>query len=187
MPGTFNCPSCGAPLEHPGNADTVPCPYCRNSVIVPAELRSKTSRRRAPAGLGKDALTPEQLAEVKRHLSEGQKIEAIKVYRQATLAGLKEAKDAVEAIEASDPELKDRPRTASLSNRSSQVKTRIAVILVGLFFLGIASIFPLVFFPMGIQAWQAGEHGGAIVAFFGAVVWAVIWGGIGGFILFSKD
>jgi ribosomal protein L7/L12 len=39
-------------------------------------------------------------AEATRLLQSGQKIQAIKAYRVATGAGLKEAKDAVEALEA---------------------------------------------------------------------------------------
>ncbi len=44
MAELFNCPACGAGLDYdraaqPDNAATVECPYCHNSVIVPAELR----------------------------------------------------------------------------------------------------------------------------------------------------
>ena len=39
------------------------------------------------------------LSEVKRLAHSGQKIDAIKMYREATGVGLKEAKDAVEAME----------------------------------------------------------------------------------------
>jgi ribosomal protein L7/L12 len=41
-----------------------------------------------------------ELHDVLRLLREGKKIEAIKVYRERTGAGLKEAKDAVERLEA---------------------------------------------------------------------------------------
>ena len=41
--------------------------------------------------------------EVVRLLRAGQKIEAIRVYKEATKCGLKEAKDAVDAIEAKLP------------------------------------------------------------------------------------
>ncbi|MGW3966643.1 ribosomal protein L7/L12 [Amycolatopsis sp. NPDC005003] len=41
-----------------------------------------------------------ELHEVRRLLGVGKKIEAIKVYRERTGAGLKEAKDAVEQLEA---------------------------------------------------------------------------------------
>lgn len=44
----FNCPSCAAPLDyHGGDAATMLCPYCSQSVIVPRELRS--APRPAPA------------------------------------------------------------------------------------------------------------------------------------------
>ncbi|MBN2551015.1 MAG: hypothetical protein JXB15_17770 [Anaerolineales bacterium] len=39
------------------------------------------------------------LAQVKEHLRQGQKIAAVKLYRQATGAGLREAKDAIDAME----------------------------------------------------------------------------------------
>jgi hypothetical protein len=49
----------------------------------------------------------------------------------------------------------------------------------GVLFLGIASIFPIVFIPMGLVLLQNHETGGAIGSFIGAGVWALIWGGIG--------
>lgn len=36
---TFQCPSCAAVLRVPGNATTVKCEYCGNTVEVPADLR----------------------------------------------------------------------------------------------------------------------------------------------------
>jgi hypothetical protein len=42
MSKTFKCPSCGGPLDYAGGeALTVRCPFCSNSVIVPPELRSE--------------------------------------------------------------------------------------------------------------------------------------------------
>jgi sugar lactone lactonase YvrE len=38
----FTCPSCGAPLVYDGGPElTIICPFCRNSVIVPTEMRSR--------------------------------------------------------------------------------------------------------------------------------------------------
>jgi Ribosomal protein L7/L12 C-terminal domain len=52
-------------------------------------------------------LTDEQIARLSDYLFRGEKIQAIKVYRDMTGLGLKEAKDAVEDLErsfrASDP------------------------------------------------------------------------------------
>jgi ribosomal protein L7/L12 len=45
--------------------------------------------------------TPEpKIEQIKRALFAGQKIEAIKIYREQTNSGLKEAKDAIEKLEA---------------------------------------------------------------------------------------
>ncbi len=43
------------------------------------------------------------LDDIRAHLAAGRKIEAIKLYREATGAGLAEAKEAVELIEAGRP------------------------------------------------------------------------------------
>ena len=43
-------------------------------------------------------LTPEQLQQIHDDLFAGRKISAVKLYREATNLGLKEAKDAVEAM-----------------------------------------------------------------------------------------
>lgn len=37
---TFNCPTCGAPLDYDGGPETtIHCPFCNGSVVVPEELR----------------------------------------------------------------------------------------------------------------------------------------------------
>lgn len=43
---------------------------------------------------------PDAFGEVRAHLRAGKKIQAIKIYRELTGTGLKEAKDAVERMEA---------------------------------------------------------------------------------------
>jgi hypothetical protein len=46
MPESFDCPRCGAPMQYnsaeQGNKETIICPYCGESVIVPESLRSHT-------------------------------------------------------------------------------------------------------------------------------------------------
>jgi hypothetical protein len=43
MADTFECPKCGAPMHYNsqemGYRETIPCPYCGESVVVPSELR----------------------------------------------------------------------------------------------------------------------------------------------------
>ena len=51
MAQTFNCPSCGAPLETDGNEATIHCEYCGESVIVPSELRTSSQNQQQPGNI----------------------------------------------------------------------------------------------------------------------------------------
>jgi ribosomal protein L7/L12 len=99
MPQSFNCPNCSAPLTYDGESATIVCQYCHTSVIVPEELRPESTR----AGSTTSANLPKDLqanwAEIERLAHAGQKIEAIKLMRETFEIGLKDAKDAVEAIQ----------------------------------------------------------------------------------------
>lgn len=102
MSATFDCPSCGASLDiGDGGKATIECQYCGKTVIVPHELRAEQPESRTLGHSGQDLLedTMQQaarLAEVAELVRNGEKIEAIKLYRQITGLGLKESKDAVE-------------------------------------------------------------------------------------------
>jgi ribosomal protein L7/L12 len=109
MAKTFNCPACGGPLEYAREAEiTIRCPYCHNTVIVPDDLRGSL-RVGGAASLGAwpkpgeaalPLIDPQQLEkEIRELLAARQKINAIKLFRQVTGAGLKQAKEAVEGIE----------------------------------------------------------------------------------------
>lgn len=100
MAQPFKCPSCGGPLEYDGGDITIRCHYCTNFVIVPEELRS------GPAFNPVSTPLPSQLAnlaEIGRLIRAGNKIAAIKLYRETFGTGLKEAKDAVENLAAGRP------------------------------------------------------------------------------------
>ena len=94
MLDTFNCPSCHASLDLPENLTQpiVKCPYCSTTVIVPEELRQ--------AKQPQDRQYEPQMNEILQLIRQGNKIEAIKRYRELFDVSLKEAKDAVEALEA---------------------------------------------------------------------------------------
>ena len=85
----FHCPSCGAPLELEGHTHTIRCSYCNSSVAVPAALRG---------------VSPSQIeyGDIYLLLANNKKIAAVKQMRELTGLGLKEAKDAVEALERGD-------------------------------------------------------------------------------------
>ena len=103
MNESFKCPSCSAPLEFEGKP-MQKCKFCRSNVIVPSGVIQSSSffGRVGAADFGDlSALTGKALkiGEIQQLLQSGNKIEAIKVFRETFGVGLKEAKDAVDAIE----------------------------------------------------------------------------------------
>lgn len=105
--GTFNCPSCNAPLDAEGDAPTMRCPFCNNTVIVPEELRATKGAAESVAGVNMDlgALLGQatRLKEIARLARSGEKIQAIKLYRETFGVGLAEAKEAVEMLAEGKP------------------------------------------------------------------------------------
>jgi LSD1 subclass zinc finger protein len=100
MPQPFKCPSCGGPLDYDGGSITIRCPFCTNSVIVPEELRTSAAHHHAPTGWHEQV---SKLAQIGQLVRAGNKIAAIKLYRETFGVGLKEAKDAVESLAAGRP------------------------------------------------------------------------------------
>ncbi len=102
MPSSFSCPNCGAPLDATGDAVAIRCPYCNSSVILPEAVRSLRADAPVSPTLSFGPLLSQAsaLSEIARFIRAGNKIEAIKAYRQTFGGGLKEAKDAVEALAA---------------------------------------------------------------------------------------
>jgi len=100
MPEVFKCPSCAAPLEFEGNTFQK-CRFCGSSIIVPSDSFQKSDKNMFDdaSSLGNKAL---KLAEIYREIQAGRKINAIKMFRETFGGGLKEAKDAVDAMESGD-------------------------------------------------------------------------------------
>ncbi len=104
MAEVFKCPSCSAPLEFEGKM-MQKCKFCQSNVIVPSNVMQNSN---AFGGVGAldfgdlSALTGKalQIAEIQKLIQSGQKIYAIKLFRETFGVGLKEAKDAVDAMEA---------------------------------------------------------------------------------------
>jgi len=65
MDHTFNCPSCGAPLEIEGDSLSIVCKYCGDTVAVPEEFRphpiaaASSAAAEAPSFAPEDAEAPE--------------------------------------------------------------------------------------------------------------------------------
>ncbi len=87
-PTTLTCPSCGAPLDYDGTSTVVRCKFCKNIALVPG----------LPAAQG--ATPRASLDEVRQLAQNGNLMDAIRRYRELYGAGLKEAKDAVDALAA---------------------------------------------------------------------------------------
>jgi len=104
MPTTLNCPTCGAPLNYDGGPDrSIRCSHCGNTVIVPEEFQhTPDPSPAAPKQLDLSTLLAQagQWGDLAQLVKDGRKIEAIKLYRELTGVGLKEAKDAIEELEA---------------------------------------------------------------------------------------
>ncbi|HEY8559717.1 MAG TPA: ribosomal protein L7/L12 [Pyrinomonadaceae bacterium] len=103
MTESFRCPSCSAPLEFEG-VPVQKCRFCGSSVIVPASVMQSAN---VFGGAGRldfgdlSALTGKALkiAEIQRLIQSGQKIYAVKLFRETFGVGLREAKEAVDAME----------------------------------------------------------------------------------------
>ncbi|MBA4379583.1 MAG: hypothetical protein C0393_02660, partial [Anaerolinea sp.] len=87
-PTTLTCSSCGAPLEVDGKSSLVRCKFCNTIALVPG----------LPAA--PEAAAPASLEEIRQLADNGKIVEAIRRYRELYDVGLKEAKDAVEALQA---------------------------------------------------------------------------------------
>jgi hypothetical protein len=98
---------CSAPLDVTHlSGPTMRCPYCGNTTLLPEELRGGTSPQVNVASEGAFAPVIDQalkLAEVAQLARAGNKIAAIKLYREIYGCGLEEAKNAVEQMETGQP------------------------------------------------------------------------------------
>jgi DNA-directed RNA polymerase subunit RPC12/RpoP len=96
---TFQCPNCHAPLNYETESHdlTISCDYCNSSIIVPESLRREGKTR--PISNNAYMEQSQQLAEVMRLVKGGNKIGAIKLFRETFNVGLAEAKEIVETME----------------------------------------------------------------------------------------
>jgi len=92
------CPICG--FENARGAAR--CDKCKAWLVQTAELTTPAAGAATPAVTksAAAAIDPEMVDEVLALVRDGRKIEAIRIFRETTGCGLREAKDAVEAMEA---------------------------------------------------------------------------------------
>ena len=99
------CPACGAPLDPQPGEVTIKCGYCGNSVVLPQSMRAPVSHgsfATSSTGFDLNSVVGQaaRIKEVVELVRAGNKLEAIKLYREIAGKDLKESKDAVEAIAA---------------------------------------------------------------------------------------
>lgn len=125
MTETFKCPSCSAPLEFEGKM-MQKCRFCGSNVIVPSQLfqPSKSEKHTDFSTFDFSNLTGKALkiAEIRREIQAGRKINAIKIFRETFGTGLKEAKDAVDALERGEG-IDISGMNVQTSSRAQQVRT----------------------------------------------------------------
>ncbi|HYW13966.1 MAG TPA: hypothetical protein VE871_18525 [Longimicrobium sp.] len=128
MPAALRCPTCSAPLDlPPAHANTIRCPYCGAGVLLTersGHVEAAASHERHTGAI----------AEVLRQLRAGSKIGAIKAYREQFGVGLKEAKDAVERLEAGQPAgaVPLRPTPAAAAKHGAAIGCVLMMMLLAL-------------------------------------------------------
>lgn len=140
QPQDFKCPSCNAALNFDGRSETIRCEFCGNTIIVPETMRSGS----APGYMGTEsAAMGQDIHSILELVQHGQKIEAIKLYRQTFGVGLKEAKDVVDALENGRPTV--MTITSTPGTRSSNACGCIVGAIILLVTLGIvgAAVVPI--------------------------------------------
>lgn len=155
----LQCPNCGAPVEFKGTTQTT-CSFCQSKlyfsddgVKVSSVLSDLLEGKPAPAGV--------DVQQIQDLVRAGKKIEAIKLVRQQTGLGLKEAKDAVEAMERGEtPDLTPAPRVIHYSGTSAATTARTTNsrwawlgCLPTLLFIGLCAGFIMLTSQVAFRAW----------------------------------
>lgn len=139
----LKCPSCNASMQYDGRSETIRCEFCGTTIIVPENMRAGSSQAGFMGGESPEkAQSIHQILELVHH---GQKIEAIKLYRETFGVSLKEAKDVVDQLGTGQPTAVT-VTTISPSAGSSSCGCIIGI-LVLLFSLGIAAAAIIPAFP----------------------------------------
>jgi outer membrane protein assembly factor BamB/ribosomal protein L7/L12 len=116
-PTSLNCPACGAPLDIDGTRALVRCKFCGSTLLVPGALPAQ-------------AAAPEStLDEIRRLVESGNRIEAIKRYRQVYDVNLQEASDAIDALQAgrlATPSAEDSRSPEELTRALQEVQRLLA-------------------------------------------------------------
>ena len=134
----LNCPNCGASVDFAGSTRAT-CSFCRSQLYLTDDgvetssvLHDLVENQPATRSVDSDRIQP--------LVREGKEIEAIQLVREQTDLSLKEARDAVEAIERGEmPEL--TPRTAVAPHKRASSLGCLFGCLPTLLFIGMCAGF----------------------------------------------
>jgi ribosomal protein L7/L12 len=93
----MSCPNCGAPVDFAGSTRAI-CSFCKSELYL-TDTGVKAASVLNDLLENQPVLTGVDNDRIQQLVREGKKIEAIKLVREQTDLGLKEARDAVEGIE----------------------------------------------------------------------------------------
>ena len=116
-PTSLNCPTCGAPLEPDGTSAVVRCKFCGNVAMIPGMLPNQA------------AVPALALDEIRQLAGSGNPIEAIKRYREIYGVDLREAKDAIDAMQSgklASPTMPGMRPPAELTKALEEVQRKLA-------------------------------------------------------------
>jgi LSD1 subclass zinc finger protein len=94
-PQALTCPSCSAPFDYDGRSAAVRCPYCNTMMAIPDHLRED------PGAASKASI--KEVEELMDLVQQGQKIEAIRLFRERFGVSLKQSKLSIDAMEQGMP------------------------------------------------------------------------------------
>ena len=112
MSKTFQCPACGGLIEYTSSNQAMTCPFCGTAVTTPEQAETPAPAQ-TDQGMMDDAAaktvlqghsskfknSAEIMDEVKRLLRDGDKSQAIEVYRREFNVALEDAQSSIEQIE----------------------------------------------------------------------------------------
>ncbi|MCO6510452.1 MAG: hypothetical protein J5I65_06630 [Aridibacter famidurans] len=97
----YQCPSCLKTLYYePGDSTFQTCHHCQGKIMVPSDTVHQAEMIDAdPTDFSLREQRDLRLAEIQKELQAGNKIQAIAMFRETFGSGLREAKEAVEAMQ----------------------------------------------------------------------------------------
>jgi len=130
----LKCPKCGRSIQLDDQQETGACEYCGSPFAAdPAEQKSGSVSFRETVTSTKDSTTipgytldSSTVDIILSLLAKNQKIAAIKVFREAADTGLKEAKDAVDSLEARQPQRNTSAGSTSPNGRTDDPSLKVS-------------------------------------------------------------